>query len=382
MYRSLLHISQKITVAMALLLMVLIPVSCSDKLDGTQEYGCCNVGLRLTLDEISSTKAPSGSYDDGRSTPYENYINVAEQDFKVLLFEPIYPYKLASEIQNIKINAVEADRLTSKTYLLLGNVPATMKSGSYKVVFLANWKGCGGHYPAVTPGITTIDDIANGSSFNYAADFSLGPGRGIPMYGVKDCENLTFEKDLLTDFGRMHLLRAMAKVEVKASETGLPLKSATLTRSYNSGLAAPLKIYRQEDYVRGSYINDYLDSIHLPDTPSVIESLPFTKKDDGSFVIYLPEYDNTSASATASQIHLVFDASDSFDEILYEEDIDFKYYSMQAALDAGKNLGDKFDVKRNHCYIYTVTKKIDPGIRIVVDVIPYSSVELDPEFGL
>lgn len=367
---------------MALLLMVLVPVSCSDKLDGTQEYGCCNVGLRLTLDEISSTKAPSGSYDDGRSTTYENYINVAEQDFKVLLFEPSAPYRLASEIQNIKINAVEADRLTSKTYLMLGDVPATMKSGSYKVVFLANWKGCGGHYPAVTPGVTTIDDIAKGSSFNYAADFSLGPGRGIPMYGVKDCGNLKFEKDMLTDFGRMHLLRAMAKVEVRPSETGLPIKSATLTRSYSSGLAAPLKIYRQEDYVRGSYINDYLDSIHLPDNPSVIESLPFTKKDDGSFVIYLPEYDNTSASATASQIHLVFDASDSFDEILYEEDIDFKYYSIQAALDAGRNLGDKFDVKRNHCYIYTVTKKIDQGIRIVVDVIPYSSVELDPEFGL
>lgn len=386
MHRLLLHIGSILIAVAAVMLAAMIVVSCSRDLAVIKEQpetDYCNVGLRLTLDEIPDTKAPSGDYDDGRSTPYENYINVAGGDFRLLLFESAEPYGLAAEVTGIEIKAIEADAYTSKTYVLLGQVPAGMNDGSYKVVFLANWNGCGVAYPAVTPGETTIDDVAERSRYECPSDFRLGTGRGIPMFGIKDCEGLTFRQDSFTDFGRLHLLRAMAKIQVKAADSGTPIVGAFMTRSNDSGLAAPFGIYTQGDYVRNSYVNDYLDDIHLPDPLAVTSDVPFTEQEDGSFVLYVPEYDNTSASATPSRIHLKFDAGDGIDdEIIFEDDIDFKYYTVQAAADAGSKVGDMFDVKRNHYYKYTVSKNVDLSMKIVVDVIPYSEVTLEPDFGL
>lgn len=384
MYRPLLHI-REFFMAVAVVLLALIPLSCSDDMGGEiPETGFCNVGLRLTLDEIGGTKAPEGSYDDGRSTPYENYINVIDGDFRLMLFEATAPYRLVTEIKNIEITAVEADVYTSKTYILLGQVPASVRNASYKLLFVANWRGCDGEYPELVPGETTIDGLAEASTYGYVSGFRPGSGRGIPMFGIKDCENLEFKEDVFTDFGKLHLLRAMAKIEVRPSEYGLPIADAVMTRSNDAGLAVPRKIYSQTDYVKNSYIMDYLDTIHIPESTEVTDDIPFFKQDDGSFVLYVPEYDNTSpsASATMSRIHLKFDASDGIDEIYFDGDVDFKYYSAQAALDAGKNVGDRFDVKRNHYYRYTVTKKVDLSMEIVVDVIPYSEVNLEPGFGL
>lgn len=382
MYRPLLHIHE-FFVAVAVVLLALIPLSCSDDMGGEiPETGFCNVGLRLTLDEIGGTKAPEGNYDDGRSTPYENYINVIDGDFRLMLFEATAPYRLVTEIKDIEITAVEADVYTSKTYILLGQVPASVKSASYKLLFVANWHGCGGEYPELVPGVTTIDVLAEASTYRNVSDFRPGSGRGIPMFGIKDCENLEFKKDVFTDFGKLHLLRAMAKIEVRPSEYGLPIADAVMTRSNDAGLAVPRKIYSQTDYVRNSYIMDYLDTIHIPESTEVTTDIPFMEQEDGSFVLYVPEYDNTSAAAAISVIHLTFDASDGIDEIYFDGDVDFKYYSAQAALDAGKNVGDRFDVKRNHYYRYTVTKKVDLSMKIEVDVIPYSEVNLEPGFGL
>lgn len=382
MYRPVLHISPKFLLAAALILPALAALSCSrDFGEGLQDEGYCNVGLRLTLDVVR-TKAPAGNYDDGRSTAFENYIDIIDGDFRLLMFESVAPYRLVAEISNIEITTVDADTYSSKTYLLLGQAPRNVRDGSYKIMFLANWEGNSAAYPEMIPGAITIDDVAKGSRYSYGSDFRPGIGRGIPMYGIKDCESLKFGQDRLTDFGKLHLLRAMAKIEVKASEVGSPICGAELTHSNNAGMAVPFGIYSQGDYVRNSYINDYLDTIHIPSSTTVTGDIPFIRQPDGSFVLYVPEYDNTSASAALSRIHMTFDASDGLDEIYFDDDIDFKYYSAQAALDAGMNIGDRFDVKRNHYYRFTVTKKVDLSMKVEVDVIPYSEVVLEPGFGV
>lgn len=364
---------------MASVFVAVMPVSCARMDTVMPQVDFCSVGLRLTLDEIPVSKAPSGDYDDGRSVFYENYINVAQNDFRLLLFESSAPYKLVTEIKNIEITAVEADVRTSKTYVIIGEAPTSVGNASYKVVFVANWVGCGGVYPVVVPGVSTIDDISSVSSYNYAAGFGLGLGRGIPMFGIKDCADVEFVPNEFTDLGRLHLLRAMAKIEVKPAEDGLPISSVVLTRANTTGLAAPFGIYAQSDYVRNTYVNDYLDNLYLPNPVSVAADIPFAKQSDGSFVLYVPEYDNTSASAIQSRIHLVFDAGEGMD---VSDNLDFKYYSYQAAYDSGKSLGEEFDVKRNHYYKYTVKKKADLSVNIFVDVVPYSEVILKPEFGL
>lgn len=339
--------------------------------------GSYGVGLRLTVGDISASRAtPPGDYGDGRSTAYENYINIPDGDFRVLLFESQAPYRLIDALNDVRVTAVEADIVNSKTYVLTGNIAKPVE-GSFKLAILANWEGCGAEYPETVSGQTTIDEVANASLYRYAADFELGPGRGIPMYGIKDCANVKFLPDMAADLGTLHLLRALAKVEVRTAAGSLAITEIRLTRAHTGGLAAPRGIYRQQDYVKESYAADYLDGIHLPAATEMLGEIPFREVAAGRYVLYVPEYDNTSADAGKTRIRLSFEQADG-----QEYFVDFKFYDAQTAREAGARMDDPFDIRRNHYYIYTVDKKFDTDLRAIVDVIPYIGVPLDPEFGL
>lgn len=375
------HISSLFKAVIVLPMLVSMLTACSDNevespLPGT---GYRTISLRMTLDGIGATRTPSGDYDDGRQTAYENYINVIDGDFKALLFHQEAPYTLAAEVTDVELTAVEADVPTSKVYILIGKVPESMQNGNYKLMMLANWEGCEASYPApMTPDVTTIDALTanTGNIFHYPEPFTLGVGRGIPMFGIKDCNNVVFRKNVAADLGQLHLLRAMAKVEVQMkAPSDVTITSATMTRVNSTGLAAPKGIYTQGDYVKNSYIEDYLADIHLPEgTLTVRENVPFTDLSDGRFIIYVPEYDNTSASAVKSRIHLVFSNG-------VEGDLDFKFYDTDAAAAAGETVGTPFDIKRNYYYQYKVILN-GAEVDAVVDVIPYSEIYLDPDFGL
>lgn len=373
MNKTFINKSSRLFAAVAMPVLAFLLVSCSneDTTADKQEAGYCSVSLRITVEGIGSTRAtPAGDYDDGRPTAYENYINVIGGDYKMLLFKSDSPYQLAAEVTETSIVAVESNPTTSKTYILSGRIPSNIPDGSYKLMLLANWNARGASYPS---GNTyTIDGITNGGGnvFTYSTPFELGPGGGIPMFGVVDQANIVFKKDQATNFGTIHLLRAVAKVEVKPADSGSAITAATMTRVNDKGLAAPRGIYSQDDYVKGSYKDDYLSGIHLPGNLAVMEDVPFIKQPDGSFVIYVPEYDNTSASAVKSKIHLTFSSE-------YSADLEFKFYDSKAALDAGKKVGDAFDIARNNWYTFTVTEN---GV-CQVTIMPMRAVDLNMDFG-
>lgn len=378
MKRTILHICSLFPAAAISMVLAVGMGACADSAEELAEYedGIYSVGLSLTVDGVSAMGAtPPGDYDDGRATAYENYINVPDGDFRVMLFEPEKPYKLVAAIGDVQVTAVEADATVSKTYMLVGRLPKRIEDGSYKFVMLANWEGSGARYPEVTPGVTTLDEVAEASVFNYAAGFDLRSAQGFPLYGIKDCDNVQFVPDRVADLGTLHLLRAMAKIELRAAAGSLPISKAVLTRANAKGLAAPRGIYRQEDYVKGSYAADYLDRIHLPEEGGTITEIPFRQLADGRYVLYVPEYDNTSASAgEKARIRLFFEKTGG-----WEYFVDFKYYNEETAGKAGAALDAPFDIRRNYYYIYTIDKQPDS---LIVDVQPYACVTLQPVFGL
>lgn len=112
--------------------------------------------------------------------------------------------------------------------------------------------------------MTTIGQICTDASgrYDYTPPFRLGE-RLIPFYGVKLCEGVTFSRNLLTDLGTIHLLRAMAKIEVACVTPGWNISGVALQRYNAAGYCAPADVCGFGDYSWP----DYVETLHLGRRP-------------------------------------------------------------------------------------------------------------------
>lgn len=342
-----------------------------------------SVGFRIALGDSSSTRA--GEYDDGTAVEYENYIDFLRNDYCVMFFDTDNHY-LASFIPTDLI-PLEADPLRSRYYEAIGRIDwssAAQFPSDFKVVILANWHS----YPSnPVNGETTIADICNSaeSRYDYVAPFVLAADNTMPMYGVKRFEGVTFSPEMLTYLGTIHMLRAMAKVEVRFPDNGKEwtLESVALNRYNKAGLRAPADVLDEERYVKNG-LYEYADNtiIHIADgAVESAEELPFIRLADDRFVVYIPEYRNTAADgktplADAAEIRVKFkERTDKY------YTVDFKYYENPPE---HSSVGDAFDIIRNHYYKFTLSKltEYDDNLKISIDVDPYDIHDLGPIFGV
>lgn len=331
------------------------------------------VGFRISLGALdgAARATRADGYDDGRGVDYENHIDFEHGSYRFLFFDLQNRY-LAS-FTPTRLRPVEFGAFRSKVYEVGGTIPKPLPE-DFKVVVLANWSD----YPdGLTVGVTTIEQICSAACGRYAytPPFRLGE-RLIPFYGVKLCEGVTFIRDLQTDLGTIHLLRAMAKIEVACVTPGWNISGVALQRYNAAGYCAPSGVYGFGDYSWP----DYVGTLHLVGDRNDAEpkSLDFAPSAQGTFVAYVPEYRNLAGGTTgvraqdAAELRVTF--RESGDK---EYPVEFKYYT---SVPAGSRLGDPFDIRRNYYYKFTITKAAEP--LIVVDVYPYEEVELDPGFGL
>lgn len=331
------------------------------------------VGFRISLGALggAARATRADGYDDGRGVDYENHIDFEHGSYRFLFFDLQNRY-LAS-FTPTRLRPVEFGAFRSKVYEVGGTIPKPLPE-DFKVVVLANWPD----YPdGLTVGVTTIEQICSAACGRYAytPPFRLGE-RLIPFYGVKLCEGVTFIRDLQTNLGTIHLLRAMAKIEVACVTPGWNISGVALQRYNAAGYCAPSGVYGFGDYSWP----DYVGTLHLVGDRNDAEpkSLDFAPSAQGTFVAYVPEYRNLAGGTTgvraqdAAELRVTF--RESGDK---EYPVEFKYYT---SVPAGSRLGDPFDIRRNYYYKFSITKAAEP--LIVVDVYPYEEVELDPGFGL
>lgn len=372
--------------AAALSVMVAVP-SCGliyddgyDEEEPVPVSGPADVGFRIELGEpggVLSRATPDGSYDDGTGTAYENYIDLQGGNWRILFFDAESNTYIDKFVPG-DIRPLD-DEPYSKRYEVTGTVAASLPS-DFRVAVLANWDS----YPVdLVAGETTIDDICTGSHavYSYPVPFTLSADRPVPMYGAKLCEGMVFRSGMMTWLGTIHLLRAMAKVEVameSTSEVDWTIEKVQMRRYNASGYSAPYMVYGEDDYVKGSYELDYVDNVHVLPGVAMDALADFVRNDDGSFVIYVPEYMNARNGERlqgAASISVTFSERPG-----YAYTVEFKYYD-NAPSTAG--IGDYFDIRRNYYYRFRIRKSAEYGEPVVsVDVIPYTSVELAPEFGL
>lgn len=292
-------------------------------------------------------------------------------------------------------------------------------------------------------GKTTIEQLTTHANAQFQALTYPGEGdwlsedRLIPFYGVRgyDLSNMDKYKDYIKD-GKLvsdvfvnlqtsdqaiPLLRAMAKVEVILNNPLASFSKVEMTKVNGKGFCAP---YQKSDNWKFDYTDyfhnytwdtDFVRGVHL--THGATENkgggtndpnpqyLPFKKvsnygdKDDAGnslpekWVAYVPEYQNIGVdSFTTINVELkkpenISDEewekieSDKKKNIIYFATNGSKENNDKSNVQATKTEAGRFNIERNNIYRFTITE-MTLNIELKLDVIPYSSIILEPEFGL
>lgn len=321
-------------------------------------------GFYLTVGELSSpeatnsltSRAPSGDYAPGEGV--ENYIDLDNLNLRVFLYTP--SNKFLAELVDLHVQPVQ-DYYSSKLYFIDGSTKADISSGKFKILVVANWPD----YPeSETPEMDSFFNI----KFNFDG---TQPSRNlpIPMYGIKDINKSQILPDESADLGTIHLIRAFAKIEViiENPNPNWVLSELRLTHYNTSGFCAPT-VRSQSDYVKDNWDRDYVGRPFIPSTAGRADNLDFVDAGNGHYILYVPEYSNTSPTDPAAQIHVK---------------VSFGTYDWAEHLIDFKNGSEPTDIMRNLWYKVTI-KKIDEksALDFTVDVIPYAICDLEPIFGL
>lgn len=365
-YRALLS-----TVAAALLALAL--PSCSDKGDEPQpEEQLYYAGFYLSVGEIngesnssthSRSEAASRAPSDGLYLPgegVENYIDLTRNDRLRIALYDLDTNAFIAEIKGFDITPVESYD-SSKRYYLKGATTADISSGRFKILVLANWPD----YPAEL----TLDNVwAQKFDFDGSLPTKDNP---IPLYGIK-AVSVTggIEPGVPVNLGTIHLLRALAKIEVIIeNQTGKPwtLSKLELTNYNDKGFCAPRGIDSQNQYVTGSWNTDYVGFVSIPDDAAHPGPLKFEPADDNRYILYVPEYNNSRNDTPQAEIAINFAES-----LLPDRKIVIRASNAE-----------RLNFHRNVWYRVTVKKRNETSdVSVIVDVIPYAVVELDPIFGI
>ena len=326
----------------------------------------------------------NGEYNPGSGL--ENFIDFSQKNFRCYLF--------GTDNTFVKtLDAVSIQSFDEKIYSIrlrlkdTEEVKKALTTGC-RFVLLANWDS----YADPVPGITTIAELCTAPPAKF--EFSqlktlLSANNLIPMYGVKEFESGVqdfIDGKMISDLGTIHLLRAFAKVDVNIkfvdfAETPV-VTSVSLTHSNSKGYKAPANVTKEEQYVTGSWLTDYTP-VNIPDDVTDI-SLTLTKDENtGHYVAYVPEYRNADANGNTidnhSRIKINFTIGDiAVGGLDVEGYVDFRYSDNPPK---GVTPGQHFDIARNNWYKFNVTAK-GKDIVWTVDVIPFTSIELNPNYGL
>lgn len=319
------------------------------------------IGFTLTTGDVSSRAITEG---EEAGTGRENYIDIANNNFRILLFKTDNTYLTA-----LKVNRITQTGNDGTTYYVEGELDKAYTD--FKLVVLANW---GTTYADNWTPETTIVDVCE-ATYSYSSSFNIDNDL-IPMYGVQTYNNVELRANLLTELPTdIDLLRAMAKIEVTCSAEDITLTGATLHHYNTSGHCAPANVYSDTADDWGWSDNDVCNhTVHIPADVSSADNLSFTPTDEG-YIVYVPEFGNTGVE-TKSFISVSLEHADGTEVNLDNTNIYFGEYTDEGTL--VENTG--FDIVRNHYYKYTIAN-VDDGIKLQLEVMPWEHEEWTVEWS-
>lgn len=368
--------------------------------------------MRIFL-SMDSRSSEEDGFEDG--VGYENFIDINNDNYRIYFFDcnddtfidtfkPVIHPSFSPDNDDIERGLVFNGWLFPE----IGN--------KFKIVVLANWPA----YPAegtdfsLVKRQTTIRDLTThvGSRFNALATpvdggSWLGKDRLMPFYGVRSFDLTETHGSSLDSDGcvlpgktidlsgfPIHLIRAMAKVEVFLDHPYASFESVEMSRINKQGFSAPFQSgdswkFDWSDYysVSGGWSGNYMRGVHAV-TDSGVSTLGFTKvsdtvNKDGSvtlekWVAYMPEYSNHGVDPSSVIVRLkpssVIGGSGNLSSNSDRLRSEFFFTSNGEAPPEGKYASD---IERNNIYRFKIG--IDGA---TVDIQPYTEQNLRFEFGL
>lgn len=229
-------------------------------------------------------------------------------------------------------------------------------SGKYRIVVLANTGY--GQPPTLTAGETTLKDLCESVKYDFTAPPASLETVTIPMYGVLtvDGSKLAYNPQMAAWAGTIHMLRAMAKVEVRLAIDGdadtdirsAKIHGAWLTQYNTGGYVCPSGIYSntKSDWDKA----DLTVTTRQPHIPSgqeteTVSSTNFIIGDAGlDAVSYVPEFANKDAGThTRLRVDIEFEGTN----IPMANDTDFKLPTAEESDGLFKYNGDIKDGSGN-----------------------------------
>lgn len=340
-----------------------ILLSCSIMDDGPdalslQDGSTAQVAFTLKLDKAQPATRATTWGDDYDRQPGEGYENRIDQ-LQVVLYSTD-DNNTAYHLHNLWQETSATQEGGQDTYTFVGSIDTndadSPRAGTYKIMVFAN-----------CPDIDEGTDVGNlAYTYTYKGE-STAPA--IPMWGVTTAELTLAPGERQTLAGGIDLLRAVAKVEVLLQDNddtkGFSLKGVTLSTANTQGYCLPL------DYDKVTETA----ALHREEATNITTFHPYTggtpQKDlafinnNGTYTLYLPEYDNTGNGITPATLSVtVADENDQQDTY----PLAFKPYTD------GRPTGEAYDIVRNHLYRYTITKIDNGQLTVQHRVMPWDKV--------
>lgn len=293
-------------------------------------------------------------YDNEDGDDFENQIN----SVALIVYNSETNAKVA-EIRDFQYFAAtgSASDGCAESYLVVAQITNTIgTTGDYRFVVVAN------------------ATLQTGEVENSTYNISDINSNGIPMWGAVVAN---VSKNSNVNLGTIHLLRAVAKIEIKLASMvsfQFSIERAEITTSNLKGYVFPYeKTVSTLELLHGAQSFNPLSDGEL-------SNLVFSSASDKkSSYLYVTEW-KTRASSNAKIALQIFDGTKN-----YPFEIELKNY-----ID-GKPTGDYHDLVRNHNYQYTITSvAVGSGLSLTCSVQPwtldeeewtYSEVPIIPENG-
>ena len=345
-----------------------ILLSCSIMDDGPdalslQDGSTAQVAFTLKLDKAQpATRTTWGDdYDSQAGEGYENRID----QLQVVLYSKD---NAAYPLHNLWQETSSTQEGGQDTYTFVGSIDTnnddSPRAGKYKIMVFANCTDLTGNE----------NNLGNLTyQYTYTGE-ATAPA--IPMWGVTTAQLALTpgERQTLTD--GIDLLRAVAKVEVKLNDAvaqeGFTLTGVTISTANTQGYCLPAgyaAVRHTKDLDREDGNTNY--TFHPYPNSETKTSLAFVES-NGTYTLYLPEYDNTGNGITPATLTVTVADEDNKKQ---EYTLEFKDY------EGGKpTTGDAYNIVRNHLYRYTITKIDNGQLTVQHRVMPWDKVATEVGF--
>lgn len=234
---------------------------------------------------------------------------------------------------------------------------------SYKMMVFANMPESQRNMVLSEVPFTALNDLCFTS---YAFGSQARNAQFIPMWGVKTVK-MDFRKDDLYDLETIYVLRAMAKIEVRLGaqlqSQGYSLTRLSVSNSNPQGYCLPA----EAAYVECTEALSLNSCFRELGAGSYVTPAVENESGVSSLVIYVPEKDNTSATAQPSALSLKLNYMDSNGVTVMLEPSDQIRFVRYAY---GLPTDEAYDIRRNHNYIFEINNintEVD-GLKFLVTI--------------